>query len=237
MVKKCLLDSNGTHGSSSPQFHIIFWWWPRQVTGYKMNLEESHILRCLQKSSRLDLQVTNVILVSGTQFVWHTIFTSAKITHSAQQRGQGSKHIILSRMKALQEGSHQIRVRWGDTPEVWRLGKDSIKSAFPEIDKSELMLSRWCLQLQGWGVGGGYRCHRKYTQVEEESWNGNGIDSFFIKAPLSPSFQNVATVLIVISFIGYEPFTYIIFNFYNTLQGEPYYYPHLQKRKPTMTVT
>lgn len=50
-------------------FHVMFWWWPRHVTGHNMNLEESYILRCSQKSSRLGLQITDVILLSDTQFV------------------------------------------------------------------------------------------------------------------------------------------------------------------------
>lgn len=106
----------------------------------------------------------DVIFVSGTQFVWQTIFTSAKIsiTHIAWQRRQGSRHIILFRIKAPQEGSRQIRISEGTYPRFGSRGRiASIRSEIPGTDKSKLMLSRWCLQLQEW-CGRGYRRSQKW---------------------------------------------------------------------------
>ena len=57
VVKKHVLDSNDTHGSNSLSFMSYFRWCPRHGSGYKVNLKEFHILRCPQKSSKLDLQV------------------------------------------------------------------------------------------------------------------------------------------------------------------------------------
>ena len=57
VVKKHVFDSNDTHGSNSLSFMSYFRWCPRHGSGYKVNLKEFHILRCPQKSSKLDLQV------------------------------------------------------------------------------------------------------------------------------------------------------------------------------------
>ena len=93
-----------------------------------------HILRCPQKSSKLDLQVTEVIFVSGTQFVWQTIFTSAKIsiTHFAWQRRQGSRHILPSGKRPFSRGHVRQGSGGGTYPRLETWGRiASIKSKIP----------------------------------------------------------------------------------------------------------